>query len=64
MSFKDIMKDLLSIKLDLIRFELLTIKQMRGNSANCVTKKAAISSRVLELEELIEKIKNQRGALQ
>lgn len=57
------MKDRLSIKLDLIRFELLTVKQMRGNSANCVTKDAVISARVLELEELIEEIKNQRGAL-
>ncbi len=51
------------MKLDLIRVELLTIKQMRGNSANCVTKKAVISERIQELEELIEKIKNQRGAL-
>ena len=55
------MRDLLSMKLDLIRLELLTIKQMRGNPANCVTKKTAISQRVLELEELIEKIKNQIG---
>lgn len=55
------MKDLLSMKLDLIRFELLTVKQMRGNPANCVTKKTAISQRVLELEQLIEKIKNQIG---
>jgi hypothetical protein len=55
------MKDLLSMKLNLIRFELLTVKQMRGNSANCVTKNAVISARVLELEELIEKIKNQMG---
>lgn len=51
------------MKLDLIRFELLTIKQMRGNAANCVTKNEAISQRILELEELIEKIKNQRGVL-
>lgn len=57
------MKDLLSIKLDLIRFELLTIKQVRGNASNSETKTKAISERVLELEELIEKIKNQRGAL-
>ncbi len=57
------MRDLQSMKLDLIRVELLTIKQMRGNSANCVTKKAVISERIQELEELIEKIKNQRGAL-
>lgn len=49
------------MKLDLIRFELLTVKQMRGNPANCVTKKTAISQRVLELEQLIEKIKNQIG---
>lgn len=54
------MKDLLSMKLDLIRFELLTVKQMRGNPANCVTKKTAISQRVLELEKSIEEI---RGAL-
>lgn len=57
------MKDLLSIKLDLIRFELLTIKQVRGNASNSETKTKAISERVLELEDLIEKIKNQRGAL-
>lgn len=55
------MKDLLSMKLNLIRFELLTVKQMRANSANCVTKNAVISARVLELEELIQKIKNQMG---
>lgn len=55
------MKDLLSTKLDLVRFELLTIKQMRGSSAICATKKTAISERVLELEGLIEKIKNQIG---
>ncbi len=54
------MKDLLSMKLDLIRFELLTVKQMRGNPANCVTKNTAISQRVLELEKSIEEI---RGAL-
>lgn len=57
------MNDLLSMKLDLMRFELLTVKQMRGNSANCVTKNEAISQRIQELEETIEKIKNQRGAL-
>lgn len=51
------------MKLDLMRFELLTVKQMRGNSANCVTKNEAISQRIQELEETIEKIKNQRGAL-
>jgi hypothetical protein len=54
------MRDLLSIKLDLIRLELLTIKQMRGNPANCVTKKTAISQRIFELEGLIEDL---RGAL-
>ena len=48
------------MKLDLIRFELLTIKQMRGNAANCVTKKTAISERIFELEKSIEEI---RGAL-
>ena len=57
------MKDLLSIKLDLIRFELLTVKQVRSNASNSETKTKAISERVLELEDLIEKIKNQRGAL-
>tara|TARA_B100001057_G_scaffold16236_1_gene15286 strand:- start:2384 stop:2551 length:168 start_codon:yes stop_codon:yes gene_type:complete len=53
------MKDLLSIKLDLIRFELLTIKRLRGNSLNCAKKNKAISERIFELEQLIEKI---RGA--
>ena len=57
------MKDLLSMKLEIIRFELLTVKQMRVKSASCQTKTDAISARVLELEKLIEKIKNQRGAL-
>ena len=57
------MEDLLSIKLDLIRFELLTVKQVRSNASNSETKTKAISERVLELEDLIEKIKNQRGAL-
>ena len=57
------MKDRLSIKLDLIRFELLTIKQLRGNTQNCVIKSSVISERIKELEELIEKNKNQRGAL-
>jgi hypothetical protein len=61
MSLKDIMKDLLSIKLDLIRFELLTIEQLRGNPGNCLTKNFAISERILELEKSIEEI---RGALQ
>jgi len=51
------------MKLEIIRFELLTVKQMRGKSASCQTKTDAISARVLELEKLIEKIKNQRGAL-
>ena len=57
------MKDRLSMKLDLIRFELLTLKQLRGNRANCVIKISVISERIKELEDLIEKIKNQRGAL-
>jgi len=57
------MKDRLSTKLDLIRFELLTIKQLRGNAANCVIKSSVISERIQELEELIEKNKKQRGAL-
>ena len=51
------MKDLLSIKLDLIRFELLTIRQLRGNPGNCAIKNKAICSRVIELEGLIEKIR-------
>jgi len=55
------MNNLLSMKLELIRFELLTVKQMRGNASNSETKTKAISARVLELEELIEKIKNQMG---
>jgi len=49
------------MKLELIRFELLTVKQMRGNPSNSETKTKAISARVLELEELIEEIKNQMG---
>jgi len=49
------------MKLELIRFELLTVKQMRGNASNSETKTKAISARVLELEELIGKIKNQMG---
>ena len=57
------MNDLLSMKLDLIRFELLTIKQMRRKFANCDKKSSVIFERIQELEELIEKIKNQRGAL-
>lgn len=57
------MKDRLSIKLDLIRFELLTIKQLRTKTQNCVMKSSVISERIKELEELIEKNKNQRGAL-
>ena len=57
------MKDRLSIKLDLIRFELLTLKQLRGTCAKCVMKSSVISERIKELEDLIEKIKNQRGAL-
>lgn len=57
------MKDRLLIKLDLIRFELLTIKQMRGTVAHCAKKISVISERIKELEDLIEKIKNQRGAL-
>lgn len=56
------MRNLLSTKLDLVRIELLTIKQMRGNSANCDTKNSAIADRVFELEQLIEKIKMQREA--
>ncbi len=55
------MNNLLSTKLELIRFELLTVKQMRGNASNSETKTKAISERVLELEGLIEKIKNQIG---
>lgn len=55
------MKDLLSMKLHLIRFELLTIKQMRGNASNSETKAKAISARVLELEELISQTKNEIG---
>ena len=57
------MKDRLSIKLDLIRFELLTLKQLRGNRAKCVIQNTVISERIKELEDLIEKIKNKRGAL-
>jgi len=57
----NIMNNLLSMKLELIRFELLTVKQMRGNPSNSETKTKAISARVLELEELIEEIKNQMG---
>lgn len=57
------MRDLLSIKLDLIRFELLTIKQIRQTVAHCAKKSSVISERIKELEDLIEKIKNQRGAL-
>ena len=55
------MKDLLSMKLEIIRFELLTVKQMRGKSASCQTKTKAISARVLELEESIEELKNRIG---
>ena len=57
----NIMNNLLSMKLELILFELLTVKQMRGNPANCAIKKTAISARVLELEQLAQKIKNQIG---
>lgn len=49
------------MKLHLIRFELLTIKQMRGNASNSETKAKAISARVLELEELISQTKNEIG---
>lgn len=52
------MTDLLSMKLDLIRLELLTIKQMRITGPNCVTKKTAISQRVSELEAIIAMIIN------
>ena len=55
------MNNLLSMKLELILFELLTVKQMRKNTATCAIKKTAISARVLELEELAQKIKNQIG---
>lgn len=55
------MNNLLSMKLELIRFELLTVKQMRGNSSNSETKTKAISARVLELEESIDELKNQMG---
>lgn len=55
------MKNLLSMKLELIRFELLTVKQMRGNASNSEKKSEAISARVLELEELISQIKNEIG---
>ena len=51
------------MKLELIRFELLTIKQMRRKFANCDKKSLVIFERIQELEELIERIKNQRGAL-
>ena len=49
------------MKLELIRFELLTVKQMRGNASNSETKTKAISARVLELEESIEELKNRIG---
>ena len=55
------MNNLLSMKLELIRFELLTVKQMRGNASNSETKTKAISERVFELEESIEEIKNRIG---
>ena len=55
------MNNLLSMKLELIRFELLTVKQMRGNASNSETKTKAISARVLELEESIEELKNRIG---
>ena len=57
------MEDLLSIKLELIRFELLTVKQLRGNRKNSETKNQAIEGRVVELEFEIENLKNQREAL-
>ena len=58
------MNNLLSTKLDLIRLELLTIKQLRANPKNCVVKSSVISERIFELEGLIEEIKNNlEGAL-
>tara|TARA_R110002110_G_scaffold397755_1_gene613097 strand:- start:82 stop:264 length:183 start_codon:yes stop_codon:yes gene_type:complete len=50
-------------KLDLLRLELLTIKQLRGNPANCVIKNSVISERILELEESLAEIQNQKGVL-
>ena len=57
------MKDLLSIKQELVRFELLTVKQMRGNDTNSETKNQAIESRVVELEFEIENLRTQREAI-
>jgi hypothetical protein len=55
------MKHLLSIKVELLKLELLTIRQLRWNPVNCVTKNSAISERISELEKSIEEI---RGVLQ
>lgn len=60
LSLKD-MKHLLSIKVELLKLELLTIRQLRWNPVNCVTKNSAISERISELEKSIEEI---RGVLQ
>lgn len=57
------MKDLLSIKLDLVRFELLTVKQIRGNRKNTEIKNQAIENRVLELEFELQNLRTNKEIL-
>lgn len=57
------MKDRQSLKIELLRFELLTIKQLRGAPSNCVMKSSVIFDRILELEESLAEIQNQKGVL-
>ena len=52
------MKHLLSIKLELLKLELLTIRQLRETQRFCVTKSLVIAERIQELEALISGIIN------
>lgn len=50
------MKHLLSIKVELLKLELLTIRQLREAHRICVTKSQVIAERIEELEAMIATI--------